>query len=188
MSGAAAAAVAACFVSAPTTVAVSLLGTLRSITKRVWRSTSVAMCRVVLRPGEQIAFPVTRHGAVLSLGRPFADGDGYRRSTAQSALCVAALGLTHLPRRPQMRHPLLLQHAAGLNKADFDRSFSCDNCMPWSAGSCRFLSHPEICSGDHCSASFCATRHRSLAWRAGRQNFGRNARCQARADRPSPAR
>jgi hypothetical protein len=35
-------------------------------------------------------------------------------------------------------------------------------------------------SGDHWSASFCATRHRSSAWRASRQGFGRNARSQAR--------
>src|SRR6516165_8664711 len=45
--------------------------------------------------------------------------------------------------------------------------------MPWSAGSCRF-SQPEICSGDH----FSATRHRSLAWPARRQSF--------RAQRPLP--
>jgi hypothetical protein len=32
--------------------------------------------------------------------------------------------------------------------------------MPWSAGNARF-SQPEICSGDHWSASLCATRHRS---------------------------
>jgi hypothetical protein len=37
----------------------------------------------------------------------------------------------------------------------------------------------EICSGDHWSVSFCATRHRSSAWRARRQGFGRNARSQA---------
>src|SRR6516164_7600614 len=50
--------------------------------------------------------------------------------------------------------------------------------MPGSAGNCRF-SQPEICSGDHWSTSFCATRHRSSAWRARRQGFGR-ARRQAR--------
>ena len=30
--------------------------------------------------------------------------------------------------------------------------------MPWSAGNCCF-SQPETCFGDHCRASFCATRH-----------------------------
>src|SRR5262250_936937 len=55
--------------------------------------------------------------------------------------------------------------------------------MPWSVGSCRF-SQPEICSGDHCSASLCATRHLSLPWRARRQSFGRNARSQARRSAP----
>ena len=50
--------------------------------------------------------------------------------------------------------------------------------MPWSAGNCRF-SQPETCSGDHWSASFCATRHRNSEWRAKRQDFGRNARSQA---------
>ena len=66
-------------------------------------------------PGEKISFPVTWHGAVLSLGWPFADGDSID-DLSQPALGVAALGLTHLSRRPQMRHQLFLQHAAGLNK------------------------------------------------------------------------
>src|SRR5262249_32219675 len=57
----------------------------------------------VVCPGKKISFPVTWHGAVLSLGWPFADGDSID-DLSQSALCVAALGLTHLPRRPQMRH------------------------------------------------------------------------------------
>ncbi len=37
----------------------------------------------------------------------------------------------------------------------------------------------QICSGDHCSASFCATRQRSSLWSARRQSLGRSARCQA---------
>jgi len=69
----------------------------------------------VVRPAEKISFPVTWHGAVFSLGWPFADGDSID-DLSQSALCVGAFGLTHLPRRPQMRHQLFLQHAAGLNK------------------------------------------------------------------------
>src|SRR6267143_800602 len=50
--------------------------------------------------------------------------------------------------------------------------------MPSSAGNSR-LSHPEICSGDHSSASFCATHHRSSGWAARRQGFGRSAIFQA---------
>src|SRR5712692_3254279 len=50
--------------------------------------------------------------------------------------------------------------------------------MPSSAGNSR-LSHPEICSGDHWSASFCATRHRSSGQLARRQGFGRSALSQA---------
>ncbi len=69
----------------------------------------------VVGPGEKISFPVTWHGAILSLGWPFADGDSVN-DLSQSALCGAALGLTHLPRRPQMRHQLFLQHATGLKK------------------------------------------------------------------------
>src|SRR5437773_8989557 len=52
--------------------------------------------------------------------------------------------------------------------------------MPSSAGNSR-LSHPEICSGDHSSASFCATHHRSSGWAARRQGFGRSAISQASA-------
>ena len=37
----------------------------------------------------------------------------------------------------------------------------------------------DPCSGEHCSASFCATRHRSSLWSARRQGLGRSARSQA---------
>src|ERR1700751_2315585 len=50
--------------------------------------------------------------------------------------------------------------------------------MSCSVGNSRF-SQPEICSGDHCSASFCATRQRSSLWSARRQGLGRNDRWQA---------
>src|SRR3974377_1097635 len=56
----------------------------------------------VVRPGEKISFPVTWHGAVLSLGWPVADG-GRIHDLFPCARGVAALGLTHLPHRPQMR-------------------------------------------------------------------------------------
>src|SRR3974377_1996539 len=55
----------------------------------------------VVGPGEKISFPVTWHGAVLSLGWPFADGDSID-DLSQSALCVAALELTHPPRSRAM--------------------------------------------------------------------------------------
>src|SRR5262245_29075940 len=47
--------------------------------------------------------------------------------------------------------------------------------MSRSVGNCCF-SQPEICSGDHCSASFCATRHRNSPWSA----------TKLRAQRPLP--
>ena len=69
----------------------------------------------VVRSGEKISFPVARHGAVLDLGWPLADGD-HIDDLSQSALRGATLGLAHLPRFTQVCHQLLLQHAAGLNK------------------------------------------------------------------------
>ena len=75
----------------------------------------------VVRSGEEVSFPVAWHGAILDLGRPLADGDGID-DLSQSALRGAALGLAHLPRCTQVRHQLLLQHAACLNKeASIDR-------------------------------------------------------------------
>ena len=65
---------------------------------------------------------------------------------SQSVLRGAALVLAKIPRRTQVHYRLLLERDACLNK-DSDRSFV----------GCHF-SQPEICSGDHCSASFCATR------------------------------
>src|SRR3974377_1869846 len=73
----------------------------------------------VLRPGEKISFPVTWHGAVLSLGWPFADGDRID-DLSQSALWVAALGLTHLPPPPQIRPQLLFFPAAGVDTETTD--------------------------------------------------------------------
>ena len=55
------------------------------------------------------------HSAVVSLSRPFADGNRID-DLSQSALRGAAFGLAHLPRRPQVHHQLLFQHTAGLNK------------------------------------------------------------------------
>src|SRR5262245_64186196 len=56
-----------------------------------------------------------RHGAILNLGRPLADGD-HIDDMPLSTLRVVALGATHPPRSTQMRRQLLLQHTAGLNE------------------------------------------------------------------------
>ena len=69
----------------------------------------------VIRSTEKVSFPVTGHSAVLDLGRPFADGNRID-DLSQSALGRAALGLAHLPRRPQVYHQLLFQHTTYLNK------------------------------------------------------------------------
>jgi hypothetical protein len=123
-----------------------------------------------------VTLDVAGHSAVLDLGGPGTDVNRID-DLSPSALGRAAPGLAQLSRCAQAHHQLLLQHAAGLNK-ETAMDVSCDTCMPWSAGNCCF-SQPEICFGDHSSASFCATRHRNPAWRARRQGFGRNARCQA---------
>jgi len=70
----------------------------------------------VVRAREKVSFPVAWHGAILGLSRPLADGDRID-DLSQSALRGAALGLAHLPRCTQVRHQLLLQHAACLDKA-----------------------------------------------------------------------
>ena len=70
---------------------------------------------------EQISFPVAGHGAVLDLGRPFADGNRID-NLSQSALRRTTLGLAHLPRGAQVRHQLLFQHTTCLNEeASVDR-------------------------------------------------------------------
>src|SRR5262249_13958554 len=56
-----------------------------------------------------------RHGPILNLGRPLADGD-HIDDMPLSTLRVVALGATHPPRSTQMRRQLLLQHTAGLNE------------------------------------------------------------------------
>src|ERR1700721_4213144 len=62
-----------------------------------------------------------RHGAILNLGGPLADGD-HIEEMPLSPLRVLALGATHSPRSTQLRRQLLLQHAAGLDEeAAIDR-------------------------------------------------------------------
>ena len=69
---------------AATTVALSLLGSLRSIAKR-----GLALDQRhdvgVVRTAEKVTFPVTWHGAVIGIGRPLADGD------AVSTICPSPL-------------------------------------------------------------------------------------------------
>ena len=72
-----------------------------------------------VRSGKKISFPMPRHGAILNLGGPFADGD-HIEETPLSTLRVVALGATHPPRSTQLQ--FLLQHAAGLDEeAAIDR-------------------------------------------------------------------
>ena len=62
-----------------------------------------------------------RHGAILNLGGPLADGD-HIEDMPLSTLRVVVLGATHPPRSTQLRRQLLLQHAAGLDEeAAIDR-------------------------------------------------------------------
>src|SRR5262245_26051652 len=69
----------------------------------------------VVSSTEKVSFPVTWHSPILCLGWPLADGNRIE-DLSQSALRGAAFGLTHLPRCTQVRHQLLLQHAACLDK------------------------------------------------------------------------
>ena len=62
-----------------------------------------------------------RHGAILNLGGPLADGD-HIEDLSLSTLRVVALGATHPPRSTHLCRQFLLQHAAGLyEKAAIDR-------------------------------------------------------------------
>ena len=75
----------------------------------------------VVRSGKKVSFPMPRHGAILNLGGPLADGD-HIEDMSLSTLRVVALGATHPPRSTQLRRQFLLQHAAGLDEeAAIDR-------------------------------------------------------------------
>ena len=63
-----------CLVSAATTVVVSLPAILTSIVKRVLPLDEGGNVRVI-RAGKKVSFPMARHGTILNLGGPFADGD-----------------------------------------------------------------------------------------------------------------
>src|SRR5882672_10807465 len=102
-----------CLASAATTVVVSFLGSLTSIVKRLWRSTSVTMC-VSLAPVRRSPsqWPGTARSSA-SAGRADRDHIEY---VPLSILGLAAFGVTHLPPCTQLCRQLLLQHAARLNK------------------------------------------------------------------------
>src|SRR5262249_11131002 len=69
----------------------------------------------VVRSGKKVSFPMPRHGAILNLGGPLANGD-HIEDMPLSTVRVVALGATHPPRSTQMRRQLLLRHTAGLNE------------------------------------------------------------------------
>src|SRR5262245_47260199 len=116
---------------------------------------------------------MARNGAILGLGGSLADRD-HIEYVPRSILGLAAFGVTHLPPCTQLCRQLLLQHAARLNKETaIDRFVRYPHV---SVGRELLL---QLCSGDHCSASFCATRHRNSTWSARRQGLGRSARSQA---------
>src|SRR5215813_9707562 len=101
-----------CLPSAATTLAVSLLGTLRSITKRVWRSTSVAMW-VLFAPERRSPsqWPGTARSSASA---------GRSRMEAASTICPSPLfvvpPLAWRICRAVRSHQLLFQHTACLNK------------------------------------------------------------------------
>ena len=75
----------------------------------------------VVRSGEKVSFPMPRHGAILNLGGPLADGD-HIEDMPMSTVRVVVLWATHPPRSTQLRRQLLLQHATGLDEeAAIDR-------------------------------------------------------------------
>jgi hypothetical protein len=55
----------------------------------------------VVRSGKKVSFPMPRHGAILNLGWPFADGD-HIEDMSLSTLHVVALWAAHPPRRTQL--------------------------------------------------------------------------------------
>jgi len=64
---------------------------------------------------------MARHGAILNLGGPLANGD-HIEDMSLSALRIVALGAAHPPRSTQVCRQLLLQHTTGLDKeAAIDR-------------------------------------------------------------------
>src|SRR5262249_41656294 len=123
--------------------------------------------------GKKISFPMARNGAILGLGGSLA-GKDHIEYVPPALLGLAPLGVAHVPPCTQLCRQLLLQHAARLNKETAIDRFVRYPHVSVSVGNCCF-SQPEICSGDHCSASFCATRHRNSTWSARRQGLGRSA-------------
>ena len=68
-----------------------------------------------VRPGQKVAFPMARNGAILRLCRSFADRH-HIEDLPLSGLDPRAFGVAHLPPRAQVSGQFLLQHAAGLDE------------------------------------------------------------------------
>ena len=56
----------------------------------------------VIRSGQKVSFPMPRHGAILNLGGPLANGD-HIEDMPLSTLGAVAVGATHPPCSPQLR-------------------------------------------------------------------------------------
>lgn len=95
----------------------------------------------VVRSGKKVSFPMARHGAILNLGGPLANGD-HIEDMSLSTLRIVALGTTHPPRSTQVCRQLLLQPPrAGLDRPlPTHRSCRGSNDYPWS----RRLSDPRL--------------------------------------------
>jgi len=70
----------------------------------------------VVRPGQQIAFPMARHRLILNRGRPLTNRDDILDMPPPIAIRVNRLGATHRALRSKMTKQLFLEHPAGLNK------------------------------------------------------------------------
>jgi hypothetical protein len=115
------------------TLCVSLLPTFASMTKRDWRSTSVAM-KLLAEPAIRspscqpvgdacIAVrPVTGHGAIFDGCRPVPDRQGILDLAKAVALQAGMARPADRPLGSQMRQQFLLQNTTGLNEqASVDR-------------------------------------------------------------------
>ena len=105
-----------CLASAATTVVVSFLGSLTSIVKRAVAFDERHDVRVACS-GKKISFPMARNCAILGTRRVVSRIETSIEYVPLSILCLAAFGVTHLPRLyATVPISSLLQHAARLNK------------------------------------------------------------------------
>jgi len=117
--------------------------------------------------------------AVGGLGRALPDGHGVDDATAALSAPGRLARAPHGPPGPQVGGELLAEDATGLDEsAAVDRLGR--HLKILLARKVR-ASHPEICSGDHSSASLPATSSRSRGTAASLQGLGRRARSHARS-------